>query len=105
VPVDEDDARFRLPLLESARLLDGALGPEVQIVLLGSVASTKYVAPLLSLFGARLLFPKEFVGRGDMSRGGLLLRCVRAGSELEYAPVQGAVLHGRRPPRLPRIPH
>jgi len=26
-----------------------------------------------------LFFPAEFVGRGDMSRGGLMLRCVSAG--------------------------
>ena len=52
--------------------------------------------------GGRLLFPPSFVGRGDMSRGGLLLRSVRSGTELEYAPLRGAVRHGARPPRLPR---
>jgi hypothetical protein len=35
-----------------------------------------------------------------MSRGGLLLRCVRDRRELEYVPVLGAVRHGPRPPRL-----
>jgi hypothetical protein len=59
------------------------------------------VVPLLEVFAERLLFPAEFVGRGDMSRGGLLLRAVRAGVELAYAKVQGAVRHGPRPPRLP----
>ena len=53
------------------------------------------------VFGARLRFPIDFVGRGDMSRGGLLMRCAEAGRELEYAPVAGAVLHGARPPKLP----
>jgi hypothetical protein len=72
------------------------------VVLLGSVASDKYISVLLSIFGERLLFPEAFVGRGDMSRGGLLLRCVRAGLELDYVPILGARLHGERPPRLPR---
>jgi len=104
VPVDEADPRFREPLLEASRLLAGALPADGEIVLLGSVASAKYVDPLLSVFGQRLLFPPTFVGRGDMSRGGLLLRCVRSGEELEYVPVDGAVRHGPRPPKLPRLP-
>jgi hypothetical protein len=69
-------------------------------VLLGSVASGKYVDLLLPIFGDRLMFPIHFVGRGDMSRGGLLLRCVTAGLELEYVPLKGAIRHGQRPPRL-----
>ena len=76
---------------------------ECDVVLLGSIASAKYVDVLTEVFGNRLLFPSEFVGRGDMSRGGLLLRCVRAGEELTYVPVAGAVRHGARPPRLPPI--
>ena len=58
------------------------------------------VEALLSVFGERLTFPLDFVGRGDMSRGGLLLRCVRAERELTYVPVSGAVRHGPRPPKL-----
>ena len=46
------------------------------------------------------MFPSEFVGRGDMSRGGLLLRSAREGRELEYIPVAGAVRRGKRPPKL-----
>ena len=104
VPVDANDRRYREPLEESARLIHDALSKTAEIVLLGSIASAKYVDPLLAVFGERLLFPPTFVGRGDMSRGGLLLRCARAGAELEYAKVQGAVRHGPRPPRLPRPP-
>ena len=44
-----------------------------------------------------------FVGRGDMSRGGLLLRHASNGVELDYAPIAGAVLHGKRPPKLPPL--
>jgi hypothetical protein len=104
VPVDADDGRFRAPLERDARLLAARLGRRAEVVLLGSIASDKYVRPLLAVFGERLLFPAAFVGRGDMSRGGLMLRAARAGEELEYLPVQGAVRHGPRPPRLPRLP-
>jgi hypothetical protein len=72
------------------------------VVLLGSIASPKYLEPLLSVFGARLLFPSAFVGRGDMSRGGLMLRCVESAEELAYLRVEGAPRTGTRPPRLAR---
>lgn len=103
VPVDAREPRFVRPLLEAARLVAARLGEADEVVLLGSIASDKYVEPLLSVFGERLLFPVDFVGRGDMSRGGLMLRAVRAGVELAYAPVRGAVRHGKRPPRLEPI--
>jgi len=67
------------------------------------VATGKYLEPLLGVLGERLRFPADFVGRGDMSRGGLLLRCVRSGEELTYVPVEGAVRHGPRPPKLTPI--
>jgi hypothetical protein len=104
VPVHAGEPRFRLPLERDARLLASRLDARAEVVLLGSIASDKYVAPLLAVFAERLLFPAAFVGRGDMSRGGLMLRAARAGVELAYVPVQGAVRHGPRPPRLPRLP-
>ena len=85
------------------RRTGSALGADGRIVLLGSVATSKYIEPLTEVFGDRLLFPSAFVGRGDMSRGGLLLRCVRAGTPLDYVPVQGALLHGPRPARLKKV--
>jgi hypothetical protein len=94
---------YRGPLLASARAVDETLGSSAEVVLLGSVATAKYVEPLVEVFGERLLFPPSFVGRGDMSRGGLLLRSARAGEELDYAPVAGAVRHGPRPPKLPKL--
>jgi len=99
--VDPGNVRYRQPLEASALALAREVGPDCDIVLLGSVASPKYVSILLDIFGRRLRFPIDFVGRGDMSRGGLLLRCAEAGRELEYVPVAGAVLHGARPPKLP----
>jgi len=90
---------FKTPLLRDAQQLDRD-HPRALAVLLGSIATNKYVGPLLEVFGERLVFPREFVGRGDMSRGGLLLRHANDGQELEYAPVWNAVRHGKRPPKL-----
>ena len=64
----------------------------------------KYVDVLLDDLRRRLLFPVDFVGRGDMSRGGLLLRQAADGVELDYVPVAGATLHGARPPKLAAAP-
>lgn len=91
---------YRRPLEKTAKKLASKLGGETEFVLLGSVASEKYVEVLGTVFGSRLIFPSAFVGRGDMSRGGLLLRAAAAGQELEYIPVLGAVRHGSRPPKL-----
>jgi hypothetical protein len=101
--VDAENEAYRRPLEQSARALDAEVGGECQVVLLGSIASPKYVDVLLGIFGERLCFPVEFVGRGDMSRGGLLLRQAAAGEELQYGPVAGAVRHGVRPPKLPPL--
>jgi len=98
--IDVNNGVYRRPLERGARALLEAVGPECEVVLLGSIASGKYVEVLQPIFREKLVFPPSFVGRGDMSRGGLMLRCVEAGLELEYAPVAGAVRHGARPPRL-----
>jgi hypothetical protein len=104
VPIDARDARFTEPLVNHAVALARAHGATTRFVLLGSVASNKYVEPLVSILGRHLLFPPDFVGRGDMSRGGLLLRAARAGRELSYAPIEGAARRGPRPARLaPRL--
>lgn len=98
--VEAHNPEYRNPLDRDAFRLRQTLEPDTQIVLLGSIATSKYVVPLLEVFGERLLFPKDFVGRGDMSRGGLLLRCCSSGSPLEHVQVLGATRRGRRPPRL-----
>jgi hypothetical protein len=99
--IDLRDARYRRPLLRDARILAAAAGPECEVVLLGSVATGKYVDLLVKVFGPTLRFPADFAGRGDMSRGGLMLRCVDSGRELEYVGLDGgAARHGPRPPRL-----
>lgn len=100
VDIHEGDPRFTRPLNRDARMLASALIPGGQVILLGSIATAKYRKTLLEIFGPQLVFPPDFVGRGDMSRGGLLLRAVRTGTELRYDSVQGAVLTGKRAARI-----
>lgn len=87
---------YEQPLRRDAREFARRFGTEAQVILLGSIATPKYLGVLLEVFGERLLFPEEFVGRGDMSRGSLLLRAARSGVELTYRPVHGAALTGRK---------
>ena len=103
VEIDVRNAAYRRPLEQAARALVAAIGPDCEVVLLGSIASGKYVEVLLPIVGDRLMFPGHFVGRGDMSRGGLMLRCADESRELTYVAVNGAVRHGQRPPKLEPI--
>ncbi len=104
VPIDQNNQAYRDPLLRDARLLDQSAGPACRYLLLGSIATEKYTEPLLHVFDDRLLFPAEFVGRGDMSRGGLMLRRAGSGEELSYVNLRGAIRRGRRPPKLEPTP-
>jgi hypothetical protein len=101
--IDAADPVYRTGLLAAAGNLAARLG-DGRAILLGSIATDRYVGPLLEALGSRLHFPAAFVGRGDNSRGGLLLRSAASGEELAYVPVAGAVRRGPRPPRLPRLP-
>jgi hypothetical protein len=100
VDIHKDDPRYRLPIERDARRLASKLSMTSEVILLGSIATGKYIEVLLANFGDRLRFPSEFVGRGDMSRGGLMLRCAADGQELSYIPVAGAIVNGKRPPKL-----
>jgi len=101
VDVSADDPRYRAPLERAVRALVDSLTPASRVILLGSVATGKYVDVLTAILGARLHYPVAFIGRGDMSRGGLLLRSVTSGQELEYAVLDPtANRRGPRPPRL-----
>ena len=100
IPVEAGNKAYSDPLLRDALRLNRQAGAHCQFVLLGSIATEKYTSPLLDVFGERLLFPSEFIGRGDMSRGGLMLRSAQAAEELAYVAVQGSVRHGSRPPKL-----
>jgi len=101
IPIDIKEPRYLEPLKKTAMDLSMRISSKTDVILLGSIGTKKYAEPLINVFDDRLKFPIDFVGRGDMSRGGLLLRCVEANQELEYVPVAGAIRHGKRPPKLP----
>jgi hypothetical protein len=101
VDVSAGDPRYREPLERDAAALAAQLGDDARVVLLGSVATGKYVDVLAGTLGNRLHYPTSFIGRGDMSRGGLLLRSARAAAELDYAVLDPrARRRGPRPPKL-----
>jgi len=87
VPIEAEESRYRWPLERDAKKLAEKIGPKCDVVLLGSVATGKYVDVLQPILGERLLFPQEFVGHGDMARGGILLQRATSGVELTYIPV------------------
>lgn len=95
VPVDPGLRSYRQPLERDARALAETLAPGDRAVLLGSIATGKYVDVLLPILGSRLVFPRLFAGVGDMSRGALMLRAAAGGEELEYATLD-APRHRRR---------
>ncbi len=100
VDIHDGDSRYRVPIERDAQLLAQKLPVESDVILLGSIATGKYVDVLLATFRDRLRFPSEFIGRGDMSRGGLMLRCAVDRQELSYVAVAGAIVNGKRPPKL-----
>ena len=100
VDLSEAGDDFLIPFVRDALRIKAVAPKGSRFVLLGSIATNKYVAPLVEVFGDALLFPRDFIGRGDMSRGGLMLRAATAKQELDYIPVATAVRHGKRPPKL-----
>lgn len=97
VPIHKNNRLYRRSLQRTARTLAADIGAECEVVLLGSIASGKYLDLLHGIFGARLRVPAEFIGMGDMSRGGLMLRCVKEGRELEYIAAERASMLSRLP--------
>jgi len=96
IAIDADNPDYRLPLHRDLCRLREVANSETNVVLLGSIATSKYITPLLSVFGEQLLVPRDFVGRGDMSRGSLLLKCCSSASPLTYLPAAGLTLN-RKP--------
>jgi hypothetical protein len=90
VPIHVTNQVYCSSLRRTAKKLAGGIGTDCEVVLLGSLASRKYLEILSPIFGSRLIVPAEFIGRGDMSRGGLLLRHVKENRELNY--VDGATV-------------
>ena len=103
VPIDAEESRYRYPLERDAETLAGKIGANCEVVLLGSVATGKYVDVLEPIFGSRLQFPKEFLGHGDMARGGMLLKRAESGIELTYLPVSDPARLGSRAKKKARI--
>jgi hypothetical protein len=95
IDIDITSRSYVKPLKDHAQLLARALPEETEVVLLGSVATGKYVDVLWPILGQRLRFPSAFAGLGDMARGGLMLRAARSGNELEYVTLDA---NRKRPP-------
>lgn len=95
-PVDVRNRSYRLPVERDARSVAGQLRESDRIVLLGSIATGKYVDLLRPIFENRLLFPISFVGLGDMSRGAIMLRAAASGDELDYSTLD-VERHRKRP--------
>lgn len=103
-PVDLASRAYARPLAAAAAALAARLGAG-QAVLLGSVATGKYVDVLQPAFGGRLVFPRCFAGLGDMSRGSLMLRAAESGLELAYATLDEPRRRPRgAPPAAPVAP-
>jgi hypothetical protein len=104
IDVDVATRNYVKPLREHANLLARVLEDDAQVILLGSVATGKYVDVLWPILGERLRFPSAFAGLGDMARGGLMLRAAREGKELEYRTLEG---DRKRPPgatgKMPKL--
>jgi len=100
VRVDPTDPEYIRPFKRDVNALASVLSESSRAVLLGSVATPKYVEPLLESLDDRLHFPQEFIGRGDMSRGGLMLRAADSGARLSYIRARSAPRRGTRPPKL-----
>jgi hypothetical protein len=90
VPISIKNRRYRSALLRGVSQLAREIGPDCEVVLLGSIATGKYLDILKQELGNQLRVPAEFVGLGDMSRGALLLRCVKEQRELNYITVAAA---------------
>lgn len=103
VPIDPEDSRYRYPLERDASKIAARIGSGCQVVLLGSVATGKYVDVLLPIFGDRLVFPEEFLGHGDMARGGMLLKRAASRTELTYIPVSDPSRLDSRPTKRARV--
>jgi hypothetical protein len=95
VPIDLRDRRYVEPLRRDVEMLASLLKRNTKVVLLGSLATNKYLGVLCKSLGPKLFYPTDFLGRGDMSRGGLLLKAVREGEELEYTPVLKMIEPGK----------
>jgi hypothetical protein len=87
VPIHISNPQYRAPLERDVLSLADQIDTDDRVVLLGSVATPKYVEPLWNILGNRLVIPAAFIGLGDMERGSLMLRAVRERKQLSYVGV------------------
>jgi len=87
VSIETTNECYRKPLERDLSVLARRLDRDTPVVLLGSLATDKYLEVLRPMLGASLRFPLDFIGLGDMSRGSILLRRAGEGRELKYAVV------------------
>ena len=87
----EGPASATVKLERTAWTLSQRLGPDADVVLLGSVSTGKYTDLLAPIFGERLLFPRDVLHIGQLARGALFLQRARDRQELDYIPVSEIV--------------
>jgi hypothetical protein len=90
-----ENPKYRDPLERDLRKLSAVIGPQARVILLGSIATRKYIPLLLEALGDRVAIPREFISLGNMSRGALLLRCSREKRQLTYIPTAEALPSSR----------
>jgi hypothetical protein len=95
VPINVKNRRYRTAFLRGLRQLAHDVGPDCEVILLGSIATGKYLDLVQQVFADQLRVPAEFIGLGDMSRGALLLQCVKEQRELSYISVATVPKRGR----------
>ena len=94
IALDEPD--YTGPLARDGTRLERRMHAAAQVVLLGSLATEKYISILGPILGERLCAPTALLGLGDKSRGALLLRAAEERRELEYQPVSQLLQNHRR---------
>jgi|SRR5262245_22918789 len=99
VPISEKNSLYRRALLRDVRKLALEIG-DGEVILLGGIASGKYLNVLTQALGEQLRVPAPFVGLGDMSRGALLLRCVQENRELKYISTTNISAQRARPAQI-----
>ena len=105
VDIGAGEPRFRRPV-PPGRATARRVDPEAtrRSCCWGRSRAAKYYEVVADVFGERLLFPPDFVGRGDMSRGGLLLRAARSGEEASLSPDPRRGAQGRPAREAPADP-
>jgi hypothetical protein len=96
VPISKRNPLYRRSLRRDLSKLTAQLEADCEIILLGSIASSRYLDILSEALGPRLKVPLDFVGMGDMQRGALLLRCIRENRELSYIEAAAIAARGLR---------